>query len=671
MTVSRAPVSMKRLIMGVVVIVLVVAMVIALPFVIPTDTIKGWALTAARDATGREVRIDGAFELDLGLTTSVRMEGIVLGNAEWGSRPELARIESLALDIEVLPLISGQTVIPRLSLAGADILLESDKRDVGNWVFTADDGATGSGSASGGGAGGAVPQLGELVLNNIALVYKDSATGAEERLTLAKLRLVSQGANGPLALTFDGRWNNEPIIGEGTLPNLATLAGSAGPMPVKLVLQAFALQVGVDGTMTPQDAGLDLDIALTAKGNNLDGLWPLAGGALPKAGPFDLSTGVKGGGQALSLQGLKLALGKTDLAGNIAISTKGARPRIDGKLSSTRIDLNELMPPPQDASGGRGGDVKTAKKRVFPQDPLPLDGLKAADAKLDITIGELVTPTLPLKDVKVILSLQNGKLDVAPFSSKVAGSEIAGGVSLDGSVATPTLTLKVGSQVLDIGKLLAEIGTTDVLEGKATLDVDLRGQGNSVAAIMASLNGHSRLTMGKGRAKTESFDVLVGGLSQVMGSLFAEKSEWAVVECITSDFAIKDGLVTSKVMVVNTEHVLLLGEGEANLGEEVLNMRLTPKPKVATLNVSVPIKIGGTFLEPTFALDELATVRRFGGLVGAVFFPPAALLALGDFGSSDDPCIKEIASQNEAEPAAKSSSPADAVKDVVKTPARR
>ena len=651
---------MKRLIIGVAfVIVLLAILAAALPFLIPADAIKKRALAAAREATGREVRIDGAFELDPGPTTSVRAEGVVFGNADSGSRPELAIIESLALDIEILPLLFGQTVIPRLSLAGADILLERDKQGVGNWVFAADDGGAGSGD-------GAVPQLGEVTLDNIVLAYKDGVTGAEQQFTLVKLALVSEGAAGPLALTLDGRWNNEPMTGQGSLPSPATWAGGNGPVPVTLALRAFALEIGIDGAVTPRDGGPDFDIALTVKGKNLDGLRPLAGDTLPEAGPFDLGTRVKGSLDVLSLQGLKLALGKTDLAGNISIDTKGARLRVDGKLSSSRVDLNELMPPWPAAPGSGGSDARAARKRVFPEDPLPLDGLKAADARIDIAIGELVTPTLPLKDVKVALSLENGKLDAAPFSSKVAGSDVAGGVSLDGSAATPALAVKVGSKALDVGKLLAETGITDMLEGKATLDVDLKGQGGSVAAIMASLTGHARLVMGKGRTRTESFDLLVGGLSQVMSSLFAEKSEWTVVECIAGDFAVKDGLATPKVMAVNTEHVLVFGEGGADFGKETLNMKLTPKPKVATLNVSVPIKVGGTFLEPTFAPDELATVRRLGGLVGSAFFPPAALLAFGDLGGSDDPCIKEMSTRIEATPAATPSSPADAVETVTK-----
>ncbi len=107
-----------------------------------------------------------------------------------------------------------------------------------------------------------------------------------------------------------------------------------------------------------------------------------------------------------------------------------------------------------------------------------------------------------------------------------------------------------------------------------------------------------------------------------------------------------------------------------DLGKESLAMKVSPQSKSATLNVAVPIKIGGTFAEPTFRPDELATARRLGGLLGATAFPPLALLALGDIGSGDDnPCLK-LAKGGAKKPAAKAAAQPAAgnVTDAVKAP---
>ena len=76
---------MKRILIGIAVLVLVlIVVVVALPFLIPTETYKQQITQAVKDATGRELTIDGEFDLQFGLTTSVSAEGIRFANAEWG-----------------------------------------------------------------------------------------------------------------------------------------------------------------------------------------------------------------------------------------------------------------------------------------------------------------------------------------------------------------------------------------------------------------------------------------------------------------------------------------------------------------------------------------------------------------------------------------------------------
>ena len=146
-----------------------------------------------------------------------------------------------------------------------------------------------------------------------------------------------------------------------------------------------------------------------------------------------------------------------------------------------------------------------------------------------------------------------------------------------------------------------------------------------------------------------------------------------MLNCIASRFDFKNGVATSRVLLADTEYSTVAGEGSMDLGKETLAMKISPQSKSATLNLAVPIKIGGTFAEPTFRPDELATARRLGGLLGATLFPPAALLALADLGSGEDnPCLKiakgggKTTSQQTAQPAAQPA--VKAVTDAIKAP---
>ena len=57
---------MKKLIIGLVaIVVLLVVVVLVIPFFIPLDTIKAELIAQAKQATGRDVRIDGDFKLSI------------------------------------------------------------------------------------------------------------------------------------------------------------------------------------------------------------------------------------------------------------------------------------------------------------------------------------------------------------------------------------------------------------------------------------------------------------------------------------------------------------------------------------------------------------------------------------------------------------------------------
>ena len=99
-------------------------------------------------------------------------------------------------------------------------------------------------------------------------------------------------------------------------------------------------------------------------------------------------------------------------------------------------------------------------------------------------------------------------------------------------------------------------------------------------------------------------------------------------------------MASQKVMLLDTQYSTVTGSGEIYLGKETLALKIVPHPKGVTLNLSVPVHVGGTLLKPTFTPDEGALAVRLGGLIGATLFPPAMLLALGDLGSSDGGCSK-------------------------------
>ena len=185
--------------------------------------------------------------------------------------------------------------------------------------------------------------------------------------------------------------------------------------------------------------------------------------------------------------------------------------------------------------------------------------------------------------------------------------------------------------------------------------------------IMADLNGSTKLVVGEGRAKTDMLDLFVGGPTKILRDfLSGGEADATALNCVVSQFDIADGLATSQVLLVDTEHARIAGGGTINLANETLDLKIDPRPKSITLNTAVPISIGGTLARPAFSLEKTAVVRKLGGLVGGLLFPPALIAGLGEFGIDDDsPCLVDAAPAKPTSVPEKTRKPAG-IKDAIK-----
>ncbi len=626
---------------------------------------------AAQDATGRALKLEGPLSLSISLTPTVSGEGISLANASWGSRPQMLTLRRFEVQLQLMPLLFGDIQINRLILVEPDILLETDAKGVGNWQFETM--AAKGETTDDGGGDGAIPHIGRLLIEKGQLTYRDGVSGETTKIMLTSIEADAASPSDPLNLKVQATFNDMALKLNGSVGPLKNALLPDEALQIDLVAAGLGLTAKIKGSAKAATGALDARIDISAA--DLSGLRALAGDGVPANVALKLSTQAKAAAGKVSLSNLVLTLGKSDLAGSVSIDTTGKLPMITADLTGKRLDLGELQPPGKKDAGEKAPEPGKSGRpgKVLPADPLSLDGLKAAEAAVNIALAEVVTPQITLSAVSATIKLANGHLTLEPLKVTVAGSPVTMSASVNAGGKVPTVALNVAAPNLDLGRLLRETKTTDLLQGMGNLKIKLAGKGASIAAIARSLQGGTNLLMNQGKIKTEALDMAVGGLTAIVGMMSSTKSEWTVLNCIASRFDIKKGVATSRVLLADTEYSTVVGEGSMDLGKETLAMKVSPQSKSATLNVAVPIKIGGTFAEPTFRPDELATARRLGGLLGATLFPPAALLALGDLGSGDDnPCLKiakgggKKSSPQAAQPATQPA--AKAVTDAIKAP---
>jgi uncharacterized protein involved in outer membrane biogenesis len=115
-------------------IILVVAGILYLSFADLT-WLKPRIESAVADATGRELKLSGVFDLAIVPSPAIVLEDVSLSNAEWGSAPMLATIGHVSARLGLWLLVSGPVRVKEFRLREVDLLLETNDQDQANWVL--------------------------------------------------------------------------------------------------------------------------------------------------------------------------------------------------------------------------------------------------------------------------------------------------------------------------------------------------------------------------------------------------------------------------------------------------------------------------------------------------------------------------------------------------------
>lgn len=607
------------------VVVLLVAVVVAGVAILSTldfNEYKGLIAEEAKKATGRDLVIAGDLNLEISLNPALAVNGVTFANAEWGTRPEMARVDRFAAEVSLIPLFSGQVVVNRLLVEGVDLLAETNKDGVGNWEFAGTKTAEPAPADSSGGPA-TLPSVDQVVMRDISVTYKDGVTGQEYRVNLDELTAAAGSVDAPVVMAAKGRLNEKEFSLEGTLGSVAQMAAANDVYPVDIKAAALGVDTSYKGTLGTPGGNLsvngDVEVSIPSIAKTLADVAFLvpAMGQPPKLGAdtLDLSSKLAFDGKEAKLSGLALNLGKTDITGSVTADISGSRPNVKAALTSNLIDVDELLPPGEKKAEPAGSASPPADGRVFPKDPLPLDGLKAADVDLTFNGKKILATGNEVNDLSIKMTLKGGNLNVDPFAAEVVGTKIGGSVALDGSKSTPTLVAKLSATGLDYGELLKQRGLTDIAQGKLDANVDVAGAGGSVRALMAGLNGSVFVKTENGKIDSNALNIVSSDVMSVLPGFNSKDDK--TLKCGVVNLKITDGIAGVHSMVFETGGLSAIGVGNIDLREEQLALVVDPRAKNASLASAavVPVAITGTFLQPEWALNKGAIAGNVAGTV--------------------------------------------------------
>ncbi|MBL6597502.1 MAG: AsmA family protein [Alphaproteobacteria bacterium] len=578
-----------------------------------------------REATGRDLVIAGDIGLELSLTPRLTVSGVRFQNADWGSKPDMASVGELDVVVNLMPLLSSKIDVQRVVLRDVDVLLETDKSGKGNWDIASGRAEKDGGEKHRDGGdhdGDGVPSIGEVTLENIKITYRDGVQGTENTFAIETVGL-KQTTSGALDTRIKADIDGQVIDVTGTLPALAEMVKPGAALPLSLTGSVFGFAIDVSATVTARhgDAGLSsIDVA-------------------------DLRATVEG----------------SDVAGAASLALGGARPAVTATIQSKLLDLVALQAKAPASGGGPASGAAPAGSGGDPLDqPLPLEGLKAADADIKATVATLkLTDKLSVTDVSLAATLKNGLLTIKPSTAVLSEGKIDLSGTVDGRAKVAKIALAESWTGANFGALAKVFQPNDLLEAKGDTEIKITGAGETPRQILATLSGHSALIIREGKIDNAYWELIAADVATQFLP-FMDQSDRGKLNCMVSRFDIQHGVATSKAMLVDSDRVIVAGEGTITLAKQELDLKLTPQPKNPSLiSLSVPLLITGPATDPTVIPDPIAVAKGVGAIALAGVNPLALALPFLSAGNADEPCPAAIAIA-EGKPVPKSAKPAAA-----------
>lgn len=598
---------------------------------------KGPVERAVQAKTGRALHI-GNLDVDLGRVTTIRADSITFANAQWARQPKMASADRVEIDVRVLPLLRGSVQLPEIRLTRPDALLQTAPKadQAGNWDFMGES------------SGGEPLQLRRLHIDDGRLQFLDERGRTNIQVAVRSGEPKQADAAPPLLVSGKGSWQGNAFTLNGNTESPLELTNSGHPFRIHLDGRAGATRAVASGTLINPFQFQTFKLRFRLSGQDLEDLYPLVGIALPSTPPYRLDGQLSRDHQVWGYEKFSGTVGDSDLGGDVKVEVGGERPRLTANLVSKRLDFDDLAgfvgaPPKTGGDETANAEQKAeaarlaAKPTVLPDTPYDLGKLRAMDADVRLKAQRINAPSLPLDDMDAHLFLDDGLLRLEPLNFGVAGGDIRSTIRMDARRPQIATSLKASVRRVQLGQLFPDAKLAEQASGGIGGEIDLTGNGNSIAAMLGSSDGTVAVGMGKGHVGNLIMELAGLDVAESLKFLFTGDKQ-IPLRCAFADFGVKDGLMDSKALAVDTTDTLIIGEGTVNLKNEQMDLLLKPRPKdISILALRSPLRINGTFKDPGFRPDFKAL-----GLRGAIALalgsiaPPAALLATFEPGPGKD-----------------------------------
>jgi AsmA family protein len=619
---------------------LVVALILVVVF-FQWSWLRGPLESRLSALTGKTVHIDGPITGTKAWVPHITLNDIKIDEPGFTAAPKVARIDAIALEIDLKSLLHGKLNFPLIDIDAPVLDLLRDTDGKANWDIVRE--------ASGPNDRGDMPIIGRLTVKNGKLKYQDVAKHLTIDGTIKSIAATGGTGEGSFTVEGNGTYRGAPFTIKLKGGSLNDLRETKKPYDVNATASVGKTKVSVAGTVTDPFKLTDMDLKMTAAGDNAQDLYPIFGIPAPPTPPYHLAGTLDRDGKAWLFKNFTGTVGKSDMEGSLRFETENRkRIFVGGTLNSKNLDfadLGLLVGAPGGTTGDRPvSDTQKAMEqqreksdRVLPDAPLNLDEVRNVDADITFKGEHVAAQNLPIDNVDMHMTLDDGLLSLKPLKVGVAGGQINSDIIIDARKDTVVTDYDVKFSRFQVAQIFKKAGFAEGGTGMIDGRIRLHGTGDSVRKSLATADGQASAIVDKGTIS----DLVANGLGldvvRAVGVLIGGDSQ-VPLNCLVVDFQVDKGVMNARTFIIDTDAALSTGKGTVSLADEKLDLSIHGDPKKATpVALGGPIEIGGSFKKMSVGLGAEAYARGGAAVaLGALLTPVAAVLGFIDAGDVKD-----------------------------------
>ncbi len=582
--------------------VAVLAIILALPFVVPTGVYRSRIENAAALATGRSLHIEGPLRLMLFPQFGLKADKVTFANMPGGRAAAMASVGDIKLAVRFWPLLSGRVELARIVLDRPIIELEVNAQGRSNWNL-------GKNKAAGMGGNSVIlpanTEFSGIKISDGRISYANDKTGTRRMLDHVNAAVAITRLDQPLAVDGSLTQNGHRVDFDVKVATLKTLLGDE-TTALDLSLTSDMMQAGFKGGLE-QDGGLAGTLKFdTASLRNMLG-W--LGESLPEGDGFgraSLESHIASKDKVTIFSGMRLLLDGATMNGTLALDSSGDVPSLKGALSIDQLDLN-----PYFAAKRAGGPPARKPETGWSETPITVALLKKADTELTLSVGALRVRSLRLGKTAVSVTLTGGVLTARLDPMTLYGGGGRAELDVDGRGAVPRFHNVLKFESVSLGPFLNDTLGVSRIEGTGSLSLDVGSQGANANAVMHNLSGRGAIAGSHGRIRGVDLDKVSRTIQTVLGEGTTEPAANSDYLDMSGTFEIRNGTLSNRDFHITGPVLSMTGSGTVDIGNRGIDFRLVPKAAVKSVSVGIPFRVKGSW-------DSVRYAPELGGVLNGV-----------------------------------------------------